>query len=115
MNLYLQQVAPPPLTGEYVNNIYMWVLAFAPIIVSILDGIFLSIKYDDNFWLALTHSNFFWYITLVLNNAISWLDSQALKKAGHDPEKFSRLGWLVPVYMYYCAQHLKQKQICLVI
>jgi len=107
---YLQRVAPPPLSGEYVNNTYMWILAFAPIIGQVIEGIFLSLKYG-----SYREGNDFLFVTVILNIALSWLDSQSLMKAGHNTDKFKGFVWIVPVYMYQRAKHLKQSQVFLII
>ena len=109
--VYLQSSAPPPLSGEHVKNTYMWILAFAPFIGDFLEGVLLGLKYGA--YARQTYE--FWYVTLALNIILCLLDWQALKKAGHNTEKFKGWVWLVPVYMYSRAKYLKQSQVCLIV
>lgn len=91
--------SPPPLTGAAVNNTLVWWLAFAPVLSTFVVG-FLS---------AATHKSMssFWWVTLVLNVALSIADEKMLQKAGHNTEKMGG-AWLVPVYLFNRAKVLKQ-------
>lgn len=91
--------SPPPLTGDAVNNTLVWWLAFAPI-----GGVFAA-----GFLSGVTHKSMsnFWWVTLVLNIALSIADEKMLQKAGHDTEKMGG-AWLVPVYLFNRAKVLKQ-------
>ena len=110
---HLTAVAPPPLTGKQVNNTWIWLLAFAPLI-----GYFLE-------WtITLTLAEIFhrpsriaqeameerslWFVTLILNLALSFWDERKLKLAGIDTTRFKGWVWLIPVYMYQRAHALKQ-------
>lgn len=90
--------APPPLTGEAVNNTLIWVLAFAPLI-----GVFF-----EGFFSAMTGipRQSFWFITLLLNIILGYADEKKLKAAGHDTSKMGA-AWLVPVYLFKRAKILK--------
>jgi len=48
----------------------------------------------------------FWYITLLLNVGLSYLDEKKLEKAGTDTESFKGMVFLVPVYLYQRAKAL---------
>lgn len=106
---YLDESAPPPLTGEHVNNTVIWILAFAPLIGFMLEYFVAGIVHHDNQFLAeaAAASGKFWYITLILNIGLSLLDEKRLKKAGTNTDKFSGWVWLVPVYLYQRSQALK--------
>jgi hypothetical protein len=89
---HLEEVAPPPLKGEHINNTVVWVLAFAPIIGFVFEKAVVGIP----------------FITLILNIALSYLDEKRLRKAGHNTDKFKGWIWLVPVYLYQRAKILNQ-------
>ncbi len=124
LNNFKTKENPPPLTGNAVNNTIVWWLAFAPIIGTILEGIFIEIYYpepDVDFenlssinkytdYLANTNFNAFWFVTLALNFLLSYLDEKNLQKSGHDT---STLGstFLVPLYLFKRAEMLKQNNI----
>lgn len=91
--------SPPPLTGEAVDNTLVWWLAFAPLGGAFIAG-FLSGATDKPM-------SKFWWVTLVLNIALSIADEKKLQKAGHDTEKMGG-AWLVPVYLFNRAKVLKQ-------
>ncbi|HOE63129.1 MAG TPA: DUF4339 domain-containing protein [Candidatus Sumerlaeota bacterium] len=102
---------PPPLTGDAVNNTYIWILAFAPIIGEILESIFGFfvgiIAGIINSPAPLGFLAFSWVITVVLNIVLATIDEKKLKIAGHDTSKMGQ-AWLVPVYMFKRAKVLKQ-------
>jgi hypothetical protein len=108
---YLEDVAPPPLTGAQVDNTVVWVLAFAPLIGLCLEYALAYAMYDDEFTVNVAvASNKFFFVTLALNIALSFLDEKRLEKAGHNTTKFKGWVWLVPVYLYQRAQNLKHNQ-----
>ena len=91
---------PPPLTGDAVNNTFVWILAFAPIIGSNIEAFLGGVFSND--------PNKFWIITIVLNIMLSLLDERKLNAAGHNTRALG-LGsaWLVPVYLFKRAKALK--------
>lgn len=104
--LPLQQTAlarhlsgPPPLVGEAVGNVWVWLLAFAPALGEFLAG-FVSALFSIPL-------GYLWWITLLLNVGLSTLDERKLRLAGHDT---SRMGaaWIVPVYLFKRARVLRQ-------
>lgn len=106
---YLEEIAPPPLTGDKVNNTVIWVLAFAPLLGLFLEAVVAYSLYGDSYRAEQAlNNNQFWYITLVLNIALGFWDEQRLKKAGHNTDKFKGWAWLVPVYLFQRAKALKQ-------
>lgn len=110
LRIYLDDTAPPPLSGEHVNNTLVWVLAFAPLIGLMLEYFVAGAVYSDN-QLAATlavQSSKFWFITLALNIGLAFFDEKRLKKAGHNTDKFKGWVWIVPVYLYQRAKQTKQ-------
>ena len=88
----------------------VWTLAFAPFI-----------GYALELWTAgLSGMSFdeaddavsggqYWFITLLLNIALGYLDERRLRKAGVDTITFGKLAWLVPFYLWRRAKTLGQK------
>ena len=77
LRVHLDDSAPPPLTGEHVNNTLVWVLAFAPVLGFILEGLVAGFVYHGNdhlVELAMAH-NKFWYVTIALNIGLSFWDA----------------------------------------
>jgi hypothetical protein len=113
LRVHLDNSAPPPLSGEHINNTFVWVLAFAPIIGYILEWTVAGAMYGDGFWgaiaveLAMANRKY-WFITLGLNIALAFFDERRLREAGHDTDKFKGWVWLVPVYLYQRAKATKQ-------
>ena len=109
LRVYLDDSAPPPLTGEHVNNTLVWVLAFAPIIGFFLENIVAGIIYRGNEHLmeVAMANNKFWYITIALNIGLSFWDERRLQEGGLNTEKFKGWVWLVPVYLFQRAKALK--------
>jgi len=89
---------PPPLTGTAVSNTIIWVLAFAPLIGSSLEGACSGVT-------GIPKPSF-WFITLILNIILAYMDDRKLKAAGHDTSKMGA-AWLIPVYLFKRAKVLK--------
>ncbi len=99
---------PPPLSGDKVNNTVIWILAFAPIIGSILEYMFARIVFHNaDVASIMVESGKYWFITVALNIGLSYYDAYCLQKAGHDTSKFKGMAWLIPVYLYQRAKALK--------
>lgn len=106
---YLAKVSPPPLKGDKVNNTVVWILAFAPLIGSFIEGFIAGMIYENPYRIDSAISNAeFWYITVILNITLSILDERKLKSAGQDTSKFKGWVWLVPVYLYQRSKMLNQ-------
>lgn len=110
LRVHLDDSMPPPLTGEHANNTVVWVLAFAPILGTFLEGILAGLIYHGNEHLAESalEQHKFWFVTLALNIVLSYVDEKKLKEGGVKTDKFS--GWwvcVVPVYLFQRAQALK--------
>lgn len=107
---HLDESSPPPLTGEHVKNTVVWILAFAPIIGFMLEAFIAGIVYSDRPYHAesAAMSGEFWYISVMINVALSLWDEKKLKKAGTNTDRFNGMVWLVPVYLFQRAKALKQ-------
>ncbi|WP_105172353.1 DUF4339 domain-containing protein [Pseudoalteromonas sp. T1lg24] len=107
LNIHLDKTSPPPLSGEHVNNTVVWILAFAPIIGYFLEWVVAG-AINSSEWKAekaMAEAKYF-YITIILNVALSYLDEKRLSQAGHNTEKFKGMTWLVPVYLFQRAKNL---------
>lgn len=105
---HLEQGTPPPLSGAHVKNGLVWTLAFAPLIGLMLEYFVAGMIQGDAGEQAAADGTY-WYVTVILNIALSWLDERALKRAGHDTAKLKGFVWLIPVYLYQRARVLGQK------
>ena len=107
--VHLAEVSPPPLSGEHVNNTIVWILAFAPLIGLFLEYLVAMAVYGNEFAAQVAvKSNKLWFITVGLNIGLGFFDERRLKKAGHNTDKFKGWVWIVPVYLYQRAKHMKQ-------
>jgi len=110
LHVYLDNNAPPPLSGDHVNNTIIWVLAFAPLIGYLLEWVVAGAIYKDNEFaeqVAMANRKY-WFVTLGLNIILSFFDEKKLRNAGHNTNKFRGWIWLVPVYLYQRAKATKQ-------
>ena len=105
----LEKTAPPPLSGDNVSNSVIWVLAFAPIIGLMLEYFVAGMMNPNDMYQAeLDMEDYkYWYITLILNIALSIWDEARLRKSGTKTSDFKGWVWLVPVYLFQRAKALK--------
>ncbi|MBH2029246.1 MAG: DUF4339 domain-containing protein [Moraxellaceae bacterium] len=110
LNQFIDSTLPPPLTGQYVNNTMVWILAFAPILGLFLEYFVAGIFSGGNVELATykVEGGYYFVITIALNIMLSILDEKRLEKAGVKTEKFKGMVWLVPVYLFQRAKALDQ-------
>ncbi|MFW5387867.1 DUF4339 domain-containing protein [Yersinia sp. 2542 StPb PI] len=107
-----QRRAPPALPSHNVSNTVIWILAFAPLIGFMLEAFIAGATTgDEDAAMETLFSGQFWYITLLLNIALSYWDERNLKKAGIDTSGYGKLAWFVPVYLWKRAQALTQKPV----
>lgn len=101
------QASETGLPGVAVDNGVVWVLAFAPLIGYLLEYT-IAYAVNSNEWRAeaAMRNNSYWFITLLLNIGLSFLDEKRLEKAGCDTTKFKSMVFVVPVYLYQRAQAL---------
>lgn len=103
-------ITPPALPGHSIPGGVVWTLAFAPFIgyalelwTAGLNGMDFEEAYDA------VSGGQYWFITLLLNIALGYLDERRLRKAGVDTAAFGKLAWLVPFYLWRRAKSLGQK------
>ncbi len=95
---------PPPLKGNDINNTLVWILAFVPILGTVLE-------YLISGAIGVTSASL-WFVTVILNTVLCIIDQRKLKRAGYQIKEL--LVWaifLVPVYLFRRAYILKQKNI----
>ncbi|UCV28798.1 DUF4339 domain-containing protein [Ferribacterium limneticum] len=109
LRVHLDNTAPPPLSGEKINNTLVWLLAFAPLIGYFLEWFIAGAIHGNQVGAAIAMADSkYWFVTLGLNIALAFFDERRLKSAGHNTEKFKGWIWLVPVYLYQRAKATKQ-------
>jgi hypothetical protein len=91
--------------GHRIPGGVVWTLAFAPFIgyalelwTAGLNGMSFDEAYDA------VSGGQYWFITLLLNIALGYLDERRLRKAGVDTITFGKLAWLVPFYLWRRAK-----------
>lgn len=91
-----QSEVPPALPGHRIPGDVVWTLAFAPLIGYILEmwtaglnGMSFERAYD-----AVSEGQY-WFISLILNIALGYLDERKLRKSGVDTTAFGWLAWLI--------------------
>ncbi|OOH89287.1 hypothetical protein BMT54_06880 [Pasteurellaceae bacterium 15-036681] len=90
-----------------VNNLLVWILAFAPIIGEFLRGIIIFVMYGDGYQAMFAIANDeLWFITLILNIALGIADEKYLKRIGIDTSNFKMWSAFVPVYLFQRARIL---------
>ncbi|MFQ3071254.1 DUF4339 domain-containing protein [Neisseria polysaccharea] len=110
LKIFLSEAAPPPLKGESVSNVMVWMIAFLPLAGEFIRGMILGSMYSNVYDLnqAIINGEL-WYVTLVLNIVFCIADGLMLKKAAIDVKRF--IAWaffLMPVYLYKRARYLNQ-------
>lgn len=109
LRVHLQATSPIPITGKHVNNTVVWILAFAPLIGMLIESaVAYAVNADDYAAEAAIAGNKYWFITLVLNIALSYVDENRLEKAGYGTKAIKGMTWLVPVYLFKRAKALHQ-------
>ncbi|MGM7902148.1 DUF4339 domain-containing protein [Yersinia enterocolitica] len=105
-----QCITPPALPGHRIPGGVVWTLAFAPFIGYTLElwtvglsGMAFEEAYDA------VSGGQYWFITLLLNIALGYLDERRLRKAGVDTADFGKMAWLVPFYLWRRAKSLGQR------
>jgi len=94
--IFFYKNLPPPLTGNKVNNTFIWILAFAPIWATILEHILFE-KDSILFWIA-------------VNSVLAIIDDFKLKKAGHHTNNLIWAFVFIPVYLWRRASLTKQSK-----
>ncbi|WP_447887142.1 DUF4339 domain-containing protein [Serratia fonticola] len=107
-----QRTHPPVLPASRIPATVVWILAFAPLLGYLLEAFIAGMVHGDE--MAAMDAVFggqFWYITVLLNIALGYLDEMKLRKAGVDTTAFGKMAWLVPVYLWRRAKSLGQKPV----
>jgi len=110
LSAYLQQrTAPPALPSSHIPSAFVWLLACAPVLGFLLEAFFAGLSgINEEMALNAVTSGQFWYITLILNIALGYLDEWKLRKAGVDTQAFGKIAWFVPGYLWRRHRTLKQ-------
>ncbi|EQW42468.1 hypothetical protein G902_00118 [Escherichia coli UMEA 3052-1] len=89
-----QCAVPPALPGNRIPGSVVWTLAFAPLIGYALEmwTAGLSGMEFEEAYAAVTEGQY-WFITLILNIALGYLDERRLRKSGVDTAAFGWPGW----------------------
>lgn len=105
-----QSAVPPPLPGHRIPGGAVWTLAFAPLIGYVLEiwTAGLNGMSFEAAYLAVGAGQY-WFISLLLNIALGYLDERRLRKSGVNTATFGWLAWLVPFYLWRRAKALDQK------
>ncbi len=94
-SLFNQEIEePPPLPGSEVSNVYVWLIAVAPIILAIVES-----RIGQSLIIA------YWIVYSIL----AYLDYRKLKAAGY-PAVTKWWIFLVPVYLWKRATQLNQSR-----
>lgn len=94
---------PPPLSGSKVNNSFVWILAFVPVIGAIF-LYFIRLNFND------IPSYVDTILFIILNSIFAGIDEYKLKKAGYEAHNFFWAIFLVPVYLWKRATIAKQSR-----
>jgi len=94
---------PPPLVGHKVDNNFIWLLAFSPII-----GLIIELILVENSHIPSYEELFLGY--MILNACLAAIDDIKLKNAGYKTNNFIWAIFLVPVYIWRRATLTKQSR-----
>lgn len=101
-DLVQERNSPPPLKGNDIDNTLVWILAFAPIIGTIIEYLISGTIGET--------SSILWKISICINTILCIFDERKLKKAGYNTKELMLWAiFLVPVYLFRRAYLLKQK------
>jgi hypothetical protein len=96
--IFIHKDARPQISGKKVDNTFIWLLAFAPLI-----GIMVG-KME-----IFESANIFW-ITISLNSILAIIDERKLNAAGYKGDNFIFALLLIPVYLWRRATLLNQSR-----
>lgn len=99
----------PSIHASRISNKVVWILAFAPLLGLILEGLVAGALSPNEYYAeqAMASSKY-WYISLILNIGLCLLEESRLKKAGVDTSSFGKLVFIVPVYLWNRSKALNQ-------
>lgn len=102
------QTIPPQLPASKIPSTVVWFLAVAPALGFLLECFIAGATgMTEDAGLDAVTAGEFWYITLILNVALSYFDDWKLKQSGINTDSFGKMAWLVPVYLWKRANYLK--------
>lgn len=109
---HLRQTATPPaLPVGQVNNKFLWMLSFSPVLCWLAETTRALLHYGENFGMvtyAVQH-NQYWYLSLGVLLSLGLADHKVLEQAGVNLEKLNRLWvFLTPGYIWKRCQLLNQ-------
>lgn len=110
--LHLRQTSTPPaLPLGQVNNKFLWLLSFSPILCWLAETTQALFRYGDNAGMvayAVQH-NQYWYISLAILLSLGLADYKALEKAGVNLQKLNRFWvFVTPGYIWKRCQLFSQ-------
>ncbi|BFI52506.1 Uncharacterised protein [Yersinia pseudotuberculosis] len=108
----MQSTTPPALPGHRIPGGVVWTLAFAPFIgyaLALWTAGVSGMQFEDAY--RAVSNGQYWFIPLLLNIMLGYLDERRLRKAGVDTAAFGKLAWLVPFYLWQRAKTLGQKPV----
>ncbi|NWK43331.1 DUF4339 domain-containing protein [Ralstonia pickettii] len=102
---------PPVLPPAQMDNKFLWLLAFSPVICWIAEVTCALFQYGDIpfFIKNALENNHYWYTTVAILLGLGWADYKALEKAGVNLQKLNKF-WilLTPGYIWKRCQMLNQ-------
>jgi hypothetical protein len=93
---------PPPVSGAVINNTLVWIVAFVPIIGAVIVNVIAGASGGN------PNERWTWWVFIGLNVILCGIDTNILKEAGYNTDRFGSWLWLVPVYLFKRAKALKQ-------
>lgn len=89
-----QNTVPPSLPGNRIPGGVVWTLAFAPLIGYALEMWMAGLsgmEFEEAY--AAVSEGQYWFITLILNISLGYIDERRLRKSGIDTAVFGWPGW----------------------
>lgn len=95
---------PPPLPQTHVNNVYVWLLAFVPIIGGVVEKVIEQERVIPQTAIFISY--------FAVNSLLAFIDMSAIEKSGRDTKSRSYRSWfwLIPVYLFKRANALGQSK-----
>jgi hypothetical protein len=115
-------VAPISVYAESkLGKRVLWAIALAPLLGYLIRAFLIGCNAPDyqsdeafNAYMRYMMANGdFWYVTLILNLALTYFDFRKLQHEGVDVSAFGRASFVVPVYLYRRAKLLGHPQVAM--
>lgn len=112
----LPHAAPPLPAGNpaltSLNTTLVYALALAPLVGLLLRVFLLGLSgVPEEYMDSAIASTDYWYIPVILNVGLSYLDAWKLREHGVETRQLGNITWLVPVWLWKRAQLLKQSPV----